>query len=150
MSCHFEDLNDYEGVVDPSYIYTAKFADDGEQRDLLALGNEDGYVLLQVCFVFIHRTVLTFWRGIGFLKDTTDIGSSNNADHFQAHNNAIFDLAWAPKSRVSLKRIFFTLYVAMNLKKSFLLGKNCNGLWRSNYCSLGHFQHFDWEESNRS
>ncbi|KPJ06822.1 hypothetical protein RR48_11321 [Papilio machaon] len=56
-------------------IFACRFAEAGGYEHILALANEDGRVVIQ---------------------DTSSTRAASCLDGFQCHNNAVFDLAWAP------------------------------------------------------
>lgn len=83
LKCHQDD--EYPGIYSTSnsvpssdLLYACKFAQLSGFENIVALANEDGKVALQ---------------------DTNVNGKSRPVLGFQAHENAIFDLCWAPSSR---------------------------------------------------
>lgn len=82
LTCHEED--EYPGIFSttnsaPSsdLLYVCKFAQSSGIENIFALANEDGKVALQ---------------------DINIVGKSRPVHGFKAHENAIFDLCWAPSS----------------------------------------------------
>ncbi|XP_047994832.1 protein lethal(2)denticleless [Leguminivora glycinivorella] len=58
-------------------IFACRFSEAAGYENILALANEDGKVAIQ---------------------DTSKISFTGALESFQCHNNAVFDLAWAPRS----------------------------------------------------
>ena len=82
LKCHQDD--EYPGIFSTSnsapssdLLYACKFAQSPGFEHIVALANEDGKIALQ---------------------DTNIVGKSRPIIGFQAHENAIFDLCWAPSS----------------------------------------------------
>lgn len=75
LQCH--QLDEYEDLSgeESTYIYAVQFSPLEGQENLLAIANEDGRVLIQ---------------------DTNVVGPDSYLTSFDAHNNAIFDVAWVP------------------------------------------------------
>ena len=82
LTCHQDD--EYPGILSTSnsapsseLLYACKFAQASGFEHILALANEDGKIALQ---------------------NTNVVGKSRPIHGYQAHDNAIFDICWAPES----------------------------------------------------
>jgi len=82
LTCHQDDehpgiLSTSNSAASSDLLYACKFAQAPGFEHILALANEDGKIALQ---------------------NTNTVGKSRPIHGYQAHENAIFDLCWAPAS----------------------------------------------------
>lgn len=77
LICHKDDVYEDLGGDEATYVYAMQFSPFANHANLLAIANEEGRIMVQ---------------------DTSKTGEDSLLVGFEAHNNAIFDVAWMPKA----------------------------------------------------